>query len=220
MSEIRPRLTERQSAALLRWLIGDAEFSIISNNCWGSHVYRALELPYRSPFVGLFIPPKSYLELLRNFDDCIGSDLEFVNQSELVSLNSWRQRERLTYPIGILGGRVEVHFLHYGTESEAQSKWKRRCARLVAERHRWFFKFDDRDGATDDEIKAFCRMRYDHKVCFTGRYFSGQTVVAPVEPGATHVIDGASLGQSSYRYFNTLRWLSTRPTWLRLPSLL
>src|SRR5438445_11505408 len=103
MSAIVLRSTVRHSPPLLRWLIGDAEFSIISNNCWGAHVYQALDLPYQTPFVGMFIPPKSYLQLLWNFDDCIGSSLDFVNQSELASLNYWRQREQLTYPIGILG---------------------------------------------------------------------------------------------------------------------
>jgi hypothetical protein len=63
-------------------------------------------------------------------------------------------------------------------------------------------------------------MPYEHKVCFTGQCVGRQTVLVPAEPGATHAIDGVSLGKVSYRYFNTLRWLSTRPPWLGLPSLL
>jgi uncharacterized protein (DUF1919 family) len=217
---LRSVLAARRSAPLLRWLVGDLEFSIVSNNCWGAHVYQVLDLPYRTPFVGLFIPPKSYLNLLQNFDDCMRSDLEFVSQSKLESFNSWRHKERLTYPIGLLCGRVEIHFLHYGSEAEVQAKWQRRCARLVDDPQRLFFKFDDRDSATCDDIEAFCRLPYGHKVCFTAHAVSRPTVLAPAEPGTGHVIDGESLGQISYRHFNTLRWLSTRPGWLRLPSLL
>jgi hypothetical protein len=34
------------------------------------------------------------------------------------------------------------------------------------------------------------------------------------------VIDGKALGEISQKHFNALRWLSTAPPWLPLPSLL
>ncbi len=209
----------RRSALLLRSLVGDPEFSIVSNNCWGAHVYQALELPYRTPFVGLFIPARSYLNLLRNFRECINSQLLFAKNSGDLSLNSWRQRERLNYPIGLLCREVEIHFLHYGSEAEASTKWQRRCERLVADPDRIFFKFDDR-GATKEDIAAFDHMRFRNKVCFTAGKFDVPTIIAPAEAGASHVSDGIALARMSRRYFNTLRWLSTRPAWLPLPSLL
>jgi uncharacterized protein (DUF1919 family) len=215
-----PRAVVRCYPQLVRWLIGDTKFSIISNNCWGAHVYQALHLPYQTPFVGMFIPPKSYIQLLWNFEDCIGSSLKFVNQSESASLNSWRQEAQLTYPIGVLGGRVEVHFLHYATMAEVESKWRRRCARIVTNRQRLFVKFDDRDGATSDDIEAFFQTPYDNKVCFSGRFVGQQTILVPADSGTRHAVDGVVLGEVSYQYFNTLRWLSTRPAWVRLPSLL
>ena len=208
------------SVALLRSLVGDLGFSIVSNNCWGAHVYQALGIPYLTPFVGLFIPPKSYIHLLRNFSDCIHSELVFAQESKLRWLNSWRERERLSYPVGLLGHEVEIHFLHYGSNDEAQSKWQRRCARVIEDPKRIFFKFDDRDGALDEDIEAFDRMPVRNKVCFTASKFDVQTVIVPAEPGAGHVLDGVSLARVSRYYFNTLRWLSTRPGWLPIPSLL
>lgn len=34
------------------------------------------------------------------------------------------------YPIGVLDGKVEIHFLHYYTKEEASEKWYRRAARI------------------------------------------------------------------------------------------
>jgi len=206
--------------ALLRVLLGDLEFSIISNNCWGAHVYQILGLPYRTPFVGLFIPPKSYIHLLRNFAECIYSELVFIQNSKLDRFNSWRERERLSYPIGLLGNEVEIHFLHYGSDEEARSKWRRRCTRLIDDPKRCYFKFDDRDGAVAEDFEAFDRMSIPNKVCFSASKLNVPTVVVPGEPGARQALDGVSLARVSRHYFNTLRWLSTRPAWLPLPSLM
>jgi hypothetical protein len=33
---------QKQPTALLRWFVADLEFTVISNNCWGAHIYDAL----------------------------------------------------------------------------------------------------------------------------------------------------------------------------------
>ena len=207
-------------AVILRGLVGDCNFSIISNNCWGGHVYQALQIPYRTPFVGLFIPPKNYLRLLGNFSEYIRSDLVFASASKDQSLNLWRDREQLRYPIGLLKGEVEIHFLHYRTADEANKKWVRRCGRLVDNPKRVFFKFDDREGAVPEDIEAFDRMKIRNKVCFTVARYNARTIIVPAESGTHQVLDGFSLARVSRNYFNTIRWISTLPGWLRLPSLL
>jgi uncharacterized protein (DUF1919 family) len=211
----------RQTLAFfLRQLVGDTTFTIISNNCWGAHIYQALGIPYYTPFVGLFIPPESYLQLLRRFDDCIRHELSFASESRSASLNVWREREKLTYPIGLLGSHVELHFLHYANENDAHLKWNRRCPRISAEPKRRFFKFDDREGATVQDIHEFCKLPFANKVCFTAASYDGSTIVVPGEPGDMHVLDGQTLSRISRRHFNALRWISRRPSWIPIPSLL
>ena len=104
------------------------------------------------------MPPKSYLDLLRRFDYFIRSELSFTHESREGSVNIWRDREGLRYPIGLLDGQVEVHFQHYASQEEARSKWQRRCERISPDPGRWFFKFDDREGATADDIREFCSL--------------------------------------------------------------
>lgn len=207
-------------APLLRYFVGDTNFTIVSNNCWGAHIYHALGMEYQTPFVGLFIPPKSYLDLLRRFDYLIRSELSFTHECREAAVNIWREREGLNYPIGLLGGQVEIHFLHYASEKEARSKWQRRCQRISPDPARWFFKFDDREGATADDIREFCGLPLANKVCFTHRALSLPTIVIPGEPEDTQVRDGVALARISRYHFNTLRWVSTRPAQIPIPSLL
>jgi uncharacterized protein (DUF1919 family) len=206
-------------AALLRALAADAAFTVVSNNCWGAHVYQALGIPYATPFIGLFIPPADYLELVENLDAFASAELTFVRESRSASVNAWREREQLTYPIGLLGGQVEIDFQHYHSEDEARSTWTRRCRRINPDPARRFFKFDDREGASAADIAAFGALGLPNKVCFTVRRYEAPTVLAPAAPGEDHVLDGVSLANVSRRSFNTLRWISALPRWLPLPSL-
>jgi uncharacterized protein (DUF1919 family) len=205
---------------LLRRLAGDAPFSIVSNNCWGAHVYQALGLPYATPFVGLFIPPDSYLALLSDFAGLLSADLAFVTESRSDSVNEWRVREGLRYPIGLLGGQVEIDFQHYPDEGAALHAWRRRSARVTRDPQRLFFKFDDREGATEAHIKAFAALDRPHKVCFAARAHDAATIVVPPAPGEDHAPDGLTLAAVSRRYFNTLRWISPLARWAPLPSLI
>jgi uncharacterized protein (DUF1919 family) len=207
-------------APLLRYFVGNTNFTIVSNNCWGAHIYQALKMEYQTPFVGLFIPPKSYLDLLRRFDYFIRAELSFTHESGVASVSKWREREGLNYPIGLLGGQVEVHFQHYASQEEARSKWQRRCQRISPDPARWFFKFDDREGATADDIREFCGLPLANKVCFTHRASGLPTIVIRGEPGDTQIRDGVALARISRHHFNTLRWVSTRPAQIPLPSLL
>ena len=217
---LRPGAVGALRARLLRTLAGDQPFTIVSNNCWGAHVYQALDIPYATPFVGLFIPPESYLTLLGDFSRLMRASLEFTPASRSASVNAWREAEGLRYPIGVLGGEVEIDFQHYPDEAAAGEAWRRRSARVVSDPRRLFFKFDDREGASAAQIDAFCALGLSNKVCFTAKTGAGPAVVVPPAPGEDHAPDGVSLAAISRRYFNTLRWISTLPRWAPLPSLI
>lgn len=206
-------------ARLLRTLVGGEPFTIVSNNCWGAHVYQALAIPYATPFVGLFIPPDSYLTLLGDFERLMRAPLQFTRASRSASVNAWRSAAGLNYPIGLLGGEVEIDFQHYPDEATARETWRRRTARMTADPRRRFFKFDDREGATAAHIDAFCAMDLPNKLCFAAKPARASIIVPPAS-GEDHAPDGVSLAAISRRYFNTLRWISTLPRWAPLPSLI
>ena len=212
--------TRKAGQAIRRALVGRCDFTIVSNNCWGAHVYRALGMEYRTPFVGLFVPAACYLRLLADFDALIGRPLHFVPESAYAGINRWRAEQRLSYPIARLGDAIEIDFMHYGSADEARTKWSKRVERMAGDPRRIFFKFDDK-GAQPGHIAAFCRLPLANKVCFAVDTMGLPMVIrAPAEPGTGEVIDGYRLGRVSKRYFNTLRWISTWPRAVPLPSLL
>lgn len=54
-------------AKINRSLINKDDFTIISNNCWGTFIYKKYALPYKSPFVNLVVFAPDYIELLEKF---------------------------------------------------------------------------------------------------------------------------------------------------------
>lgn len=195
-----------------RVVLSHEPFSIVSNNCWGAHIYRELRVPYASPFVGLFIPPPCYIQLAKEFDHLIDSSLSFVQISRYQNLNDFRASRNLDYPIALLAGQVEIHFMHYKSREECTSKWHRRVERMVRPAGGCFFKFCDHDGATSDELQAFDSLPLLRKVCFVGNseVSLSCSVVIPSCSGG-RVPDGGELAMISPRYFNSLRWIAGHP---------
>lgn len=147
------------------------DFTIISNNCWGGFIYQRFGLKYMSPFIGLFLFAPDYIELLINFDRVIFSKLEFIKVENSKYLNYIKVNEELPrYPIGLLNGNIEIHFLHYKSESEALEKWNKRVKRINF--NNIIFKFSDRDLCNYECIKRFDDLKLENKICFTAKNYS------------------------------------------------
>ena len=143
------------------------DFTIISSNCWGSRIYDELGLPYSTPFVGLFLYAPCYLRLLGRLDYYLGQNLVFKKMSRYSAANERREATSNYYPIGVLGGDVEIQFLHYETESEALDRWRRRLGRM--HRTNLFVAFTDRDLCDESHLVEFDQLGYSQKVVFTAR---------------------------------------------------
>ena len=55
---------DRVLEAYERSSLKQSNFAIVSNNCWGSDLYKSTARPYNTPFVGLYLFPDCYLRLL------------------------------------------------------------------------------------------------------------------------------------------------------------
>lgn len=153
------------------------DFTIISDNCWGNFLYQDFGIEYQSPFVGLFIFSPDYIDLLENFDEMMTKELVFISAECSRYAKQLREWNTLgTYPIATLGGRIEIHFLHYHSEQEAKDKWGRRKKRI--NKKNVLVKFCDRDLCTPELIKRFDSLPFKHKICFTAKSYPYQSVVA------------------------------------------
>ncbi|MBI1343054.1 MAG: DUF1919 domain-containing protein [Terrimonas sp.] len=141
------------------------DFSIISNNCWGGFVYQYYDMPYASPFAGLYLFAPDYIKMLRDLKTYLSEKLIFINpmESRYAALAD-ASGELGKYPVGLLGD-IEIHFLHYKDPAEAEDKWVRRVKRINYDN--LIVKFSDRDGCTENLIAEFAKMDYKRKVCIT-----------------------------------------------------
>ncbi len=194
-------------AWFLRLLLKKNNFTVVSHNCWGAEVYRELGLSYQTPFVGLFLYPVCFLKLVGNLEGYLRSELAFTQESKYPSPDL----ERRKYPVGLLGGEVEIHFLHYKSETEAREKWKRRMRRMDSHRENIFFMMSERDGCTPAMIKNFDAVDFQNKVCFTARNYPEirSSVWIKECQNESCVPDGAQLYQTCKKYFDVINWLNT-----------
>ena len=145
-------------------------FTIISNNCWGGFVYQHFELPYASPFVGLYLFAPDYIKMLKRLDYYLELPLTFIDPET----SSYREQitehgSINTYPVGLLDD-IELHFLHYKDEKEATEKWERRKKRINL--NKLIVKFCDRDLCTEELIREFDSLQFEKKVCLTAKQYS------------------------------------------------
>jgi uncharacterized protein (DUF1919 family) len=181
------------------------KFALVSNNCWGAEVYKDLELPFTSPFIGLFLYPACYLELLDGFSSLIELPLSFARTSKYAEAEV--NRAPRTYPIGVIGEGIEIHFLHYSDEDEARLKWERRVERMLQPGTDLFFKMCDRDGATTQQIDRFLSLPFENKVFFSAHPIP-RTVWIEECSSQGVVADGAALFPIGLRYFDHVEWLN------------
>lgn len=192
----------------LKKSVADHGFTIICNNCWGGKIYQQMKLPYNTPFVGLFLFAPCYIELLNDFESYMHMPLNFVEKSKYTSVNEDREKNNNYYPIGSLGNKIEIHFLHYNSNDAAASIWKRRTERMNW--NKLFFAFSERDLCKNEHIWAFDRFSYKNKVCFTANNYPDCTSTVWVKEyeQAGEVGDIYTHNGLIDKYFSVAEWLN------------
>ncbi len=181
-------------------------FAILTNNCWGSTLYRDLDIPYNMPFVGTLIPPECYLRLLADVRGHLDQPLRFIETS--------RYEWDIRYPLALLGD-CEIHFMHYRDRSEAAEKWTRRLSRMPRDPAAWRIKFCDHHLSLDTGeaaamLRAFDQMPFPRKICLLGRRDPSLAcgVILRECLSAGRVPDGHAAYRPSLRYFDAPAWLN------------
>jgi uncharacterized protein (DUF1919 family) len=136
-------------------------------NCWGSTIYRELKRQYNTPFVGLYFFAPCYIQLLKKLPHYMDADLTFAANSKYPFANQLRQLRSNYYPIGILGGDVEIHFLHFNNHEQAREKWHVRRKRMNMDN--LFFQFSDEYLCEDRHLQEFDCLDFPNKVIFTAK---------------------------------------------------
>lgn len=180
------------------------DFTIISNDCWGGMAYEELGWRYDTPFVGLFLMLEDYMRLLPRLRFYCASRVEFADRSRHGEINSWRETIKRPYPIGVLGGDVEIQFLHYASRDEAELKWNRRVTRIHWNRLLVKTCWHD-DVRMEGWLREFEQMPFDHKLSLVPHDIPGLKHAVPLR---NYTTDGSAQYWSSHRSFDVAAWLN------------
>lgn len=143
----------------------NTDFSIICNNCLGGFIYQHYNLEYRTPTLGLFIVAKDYIKFLSNIKFYLSNKLEFITPEESIHYEEFKEYAKfIKFPIAKLYD-INVFFMHYKDEEEAEEKWYRRINKI-----NWnnlFIIMAENETFDYDVLKQFDNLCFENKVCFT-----------------------------------------------------
>ena len=125
-------------------------------------------MQYNSPTLGLYIWYPDYIEFLSNLKYYLTeAKIEFVEHSKYPLGDKRRKNWRHWYPIGLLDGKVEIHFLHYYTKEEAAEKWYRRASRVNWDK--LLIVGMEQNLCSIGDIRAFDELPFCNKIFFPAK---------------------------------------------------
>lgn len=161
----RLTIIRQQYLPILRKFVSPST-SVITTNCFAGLIMQDLHLEYCSPTLGLYFMYPDYIEFLQHLEYYLKeAKIEFLDQSRYPLANERREHVKEWYPIGILGGKVEIQFLHYHSEEEAAEKWYRRASRVNM--NDLLVIGMDQNLCTPKDIEAFDALPYERKIMFS-----------------------------------------------------
>lgn len=156
-------LRDQQIQPLKEFFAGSP--SIITNNCLAGFFYQDMQMPYLTPTAGLYFFFPDYIQFLSNLQANLGAQLIFVKESKYPLGNERYAKHKPAYPMALLNGELEIHFLHYTSQKEAEEKWYKRAERV--DFNNLIVMGTELDLCTDEDIKAFDRLSFEKKYFFT-----------------------------------------------------
>jgi uncharacterized protein (DUF1919 family) len=181
--------------------VGNQKFCIISNDCWGAEIYKLLEKPFNTPFIGLMLMGPCYIQLLEDLKYYLNLPLHFIDQSKYGEMQAIKSG--INFPLGVLGDSgIEVHFLHYQSKEEAKEKWERRLNRM--DWNHLFIKYDcNKDYADKELVERFVKIPHSNKIVFGKENFGCKEVIL-VEHCPYNAVKQF---RSCFLNFNPVGWL-------------
>jgi len=129
-------------------------------------MYHKFGLQFSSPTIGIFFFPEEYIKLLEKLEWYLKQPLKFTTVSTHISVQKIQTALKRNYPIGILGGDVEVHFLHYINEAEALEQWNRCLLRINYNNLFILFSDTEPEEFREDLLERYDKLPYENKIFF------------------------------------------------------
>jgi len=128
-----------------------SRLSIFSVNCIGGFLLNTLGLPFRSPFVNLFLSNGDFMKFLRAPHNYLEKSL----------VDDGRCMESVSkFPMAKLGD-ITLRMMHYKTFEESVVAWEKRKPRI-----NWYNLLVLMWSINPKELEQFDALPYGKKICF------------------------------------------------------
>lgn len=186
--------------------VKDTKFCIFSNDCWGAEIYKMLDRPYNTPFVGLMLMSPCYLKLLENPKYYLNLPLNFIDNSRYESMQKINVGS--SFPLAVLGDTdIEIQFLHYESREIAKEKWDRRVKRIDWDH--LFIKYDcGKDYADKQSVEKFLDLPFKNKLVFGKENFG----IEEVYVSKYYSLDAVVQFKNCFLILNPITWLLNKET--------
>lgn len=182
----------------------DKDVTIISSNCIAGRIMQDLNIKYNSPTLGLWMMPDDFPKFCSDLFFYLDADIHIVTQSKNELGNLKIKNATQPYPVGLLNGELEIHFLHYHDSEEAIQKWKRRAKRI--NKKKILLIASEQNGCTEDDIRAFDLIPHSNKIFFCSKPYPYNSVIyIPEFKKLGYVGDPYKKGYIYYKYL--AEWL-------------
>lgn len=164
-------ISNKAISDIRRKALNNDDFTIISNNCWGGHVYRRFGLQYKSPTVGLYFYSDEYIRFLKDLENNLYGDIRIINSYDSKYKDDLLRKNQSDVVIGLINNSIEVVFLHYHSPEEAIEKWRRRAERVNMDN--LIVKFSQMNNCSIRNLMDFSDLEYKKKVLFLASKVEG-----------------------------------------------
>ncbi|SFL51258.1 Uncharacterized protein, DUF1919 family [Lachnospiraceae bacterium KH1T2] len=135
-------------------LLKESKLSILSLNCAGGIISHLFTLPFRSPFVNMFMNELDFLTLLeKNPMKSLSGELSLIDVGTNNNLG-------IDYPIFELNG-FKIHMNHYSDFTYAKNKWYERMQRI-----NWYNLLIIMYTDKKETLERFDKLPFAKKICF------------------------------------------------------
>lgn len=132
----------------------ESKLSILSINCVGGIISHLFALPFRSPFINLYMNEKDFLTLLEN-------DPRYLLNGELKLYDTgYEENLHIEYPIYEINGLL-LNMNHYSDFKNAEYKWYKRVQRI-----NWYNLLIMMYTDSKEILTRFDKLPFAKKVCF------------------------------------------------------
>ena len=127
--------------------------SIFASNCIGGFFSNTLGLPFRSPFVNLWLPSDDFFKFMREPRSYLEKSLTYKGKT-------FDSRKTFEFPVAMLGD-ITLYMMHYKTFEESVEAWEKRKQRINWDNLLVMMLTSDKKI-----LEQFDALPYTKKICF------------------------------------------------------